>query len=208
MSKDKITAARFYRPSGIVRRPVAAALCIALEKACDRRTRALMRDPRKLKRLRKIVNADYMGYVIHEARAMGEHGTMEGNNFVGVQRQLMVDGTADEESIKLLYGWFGNIITAMGQRYKRGNKTMRLGISIMARGRRALASAWRRWVRWKKVKFEGDELADFDDAFDLGTAFTPSLSKFELREAFRMSDARLKRFAKRAPIATYMTTTR
>lgn len=121
---------------------------------------------------------------------------MEGHNFITDHCQMLIDGTATNESIQLIFGWFGNVMTAMGQRYKNGNKTMRLGIKIMARGRRALSSAWRRWVRWSVVKLEGDEQDEMLDAYDLAIAFAPSLSKIELREAFRLSDARNKRFAR------------
>lgn len=176
----------------------------ACEAVLDARIRSGVRRIQARRKGGKLGRALVIDNAIQEAKALGEHGTMAGNNFVGVHRQLMVDGTADEESIKLLYGWFGNIITAMGERYRRGNKTLRIGMRLMARGRRALASAWRRWVRWKRVKFEGAELAAFEDAFDLGIQFTPSLSKSELRAAFRLSDARHKRFAKRTSIATYM----
>lgn len=176
----------------------------ACEALLDARIRAGVRRIQARRKGGKLARALVIDNAMQEAKALGERGTLAGNNFIGVHRQLLVDGTADEESIKLLYGWFGNIITAMGERYRRGNKTMRLGMLVMARGRRALASAWRRWVRWKKVRFEGGELPDFEDAFDLGIQFTPSLSKIELRAAFRLSDARHKRFAKRASIATYM----
>lgn len=110
---------------------------------------------------RKIIAADLMAHNIKESRALGEQGTMAGNNFVSVHRQLIIDGNGDNESVSLLYGWMGNVMTAMCMRYKRAG-------------------------------FNGEELQDFETAFDLGIQFTPSLSKKELREVFRIADARAK----------------
>lgn len=141
---------------------------------------------------RKIIAADWMAHNIKESRALGEQGTMAGNNFVSVHRQLIIDGNGDNESVSLLYGWMGNVMTAMCMRYKRGNKTMRIGLLVMHRGRKALRGAYRRWQKHKRAGFNGEELQDFEAAFDLGIQFTPSLSKKELREVFRIADARAK----------------
>lgn len=120
--------------------------------------------------------AERMGQAILDMRPMGEEHTMAGNNFVMTHRQLMVDGNATRESLELLYAWMGNVMTAMLLRYKRGNRTMKLGIRAMFEGRQALRKQ--------------TNMQDFETAFDLGIAFTPSLSKWELREVFRLADAR------------------
>lgn len=141
---------------------------------------------------RKIIAADWMAHNIKESRALGEQGTMAGNNFVSVHRQLIIDGNGDNESVSLLYGWMGNMMTAMLMRYQRGNRTMRLGLLVMHRGRKALRGAYRRWQKHKRTGFNGEELQDFEAAFDLGIQVAPSLSKKELREVFRIADARAK----------------
>lgn len=96
------------------------------------------RKPHKAKAGEKLTRA------ITESRAIGEQGAMAGNNFVMIQRQKLIDGHADKEAVSLLYGWIGNMMTAMCLRYKRGNRTMRLGIRAMSKGRKALRAAYRR----------------------------------------------------------------
>lgn len=131
---------------------------------------------RNTKRGKATLAAERMGRAILDLRPMGEAHTMEGNNFVMTHRQLMVDGNATRESLELLYAWMGNVMTAMLLRYKRGNKTMKLGVRAMFAGRQALRKQ--------------SNMEDFETAFDLGIAFTPSLSTLELREVFRLADAR------------------
>lgn len=152
---------------------------------------------RTMRRSTKFARFQKMGRVITEQRAMGEEYVMKGNNFAGVHRQLIIDGTATDESLKLLYGWMGNVSTVMCMRYARGNKTMRLGIKLMMRGRRALNAAYRRSKRLGKIGFAGPELLDFEDAFDLAVAITPSFSKSELREAFKIADERSAKLKQR-----------
>lgn len=130
----------------------------------------------KTKQGKATMAAERMGKAIIDLRPMGDAHTLEGNNFMMMHRQLMVDGNATRESLELLYAWMGNVMTAMLMRYKRGNKTMRVGIRAMFEGRQALR---------KQANMQ-----DFETAFDLGIAFTPSLSKWELREVFRLADAR------------------
>lgn len=130
----------------------------------------------KTKQGKATIAAERMGKAIIDLRPMGEAHTLEGNNFMMTHRQLMVDGNATRESLELLYAWMGNVMTAMLLRYKRGNKTMRIGIRAMFEGRQALRKQ--------------ANMADFETAFDLGIAFTPSLSTWELREVFRLADAR------------------
>lgn len=137
---------------------------------------AKLRKWRNTRQGKATLAAERMGQAILDMRPMGEEHTMAGNNFVMTHRQLMVDGNATRESLELLYAWMGNVMTAMLLRYKRGNKTMKLGIRAMFEGRQALR---------KQTNME-----DFETAFDLGIAFTPSLSKWELREVFRLADAR------------------
>lgn len=130
----------------------------------------------KTKQGKATIAEERMGKAIIDLRPMGEAHTMEGNNFMMTHRQLMVDGNATRESLELLYAWMGNVMTAMLLRYKRGNKTMRIGIRAMFEGRQALRKQ--------------ADMQDFETAFDLGIAFTPSLSTWELREVFRLADAR------------------
>lgn len=137
---------------------------------------AKLRKWRNTRQGKATLAAERMGQAILELRPMGEEHTMAGNNFMMLHRQLMVDGNATQESLELLYAWMGNVMTAMLLRYKRGNKTMKLGIRAMFEGRQALR---------KQANMQ-----DFETAFDLGIAFTPSLSKWELREVFRLADAR------------------
>lgn len=146
----------------------------------------------KTRKGRKIIAGERMATIIKEHRPLGEKGTMAGNNFVSVHRQLIIDGNADGESVSLLYGWMANVMTAMLLRYQRGNKSMRIGLLAMHRGRKALRAAYKRWNTKARVGFNGQELQDFEIAFDLGLQFTPSMSKSELREVFRIADARQK----------------
>lgn len=153
---------------------------------------AYARRAAKTRKGKCIIAGERMAQAIKEQRPLGENGAMAGNNFVAVHRQLIIDGNADGESVLLLYGWMGNIMTAMCLRYRRGNKTMRLGVQAMHRGRKALRAALRRWNKLARVGFSGEELQDFEVAFDLGHGFAPSMSKSELREVFRIADARTK----------------
>ena len=114
-----------------------------------------------------------LGRVINELKPMGEDKTLDGNNFMMLHRQLMVEGNATRESLELLYAWMGNVMTAMLMRKQRGNKTMQVGIRAMFEGRQALR---------KQTNME-----DFETAFDLGIAFIPSLSEWELREVFKLA---------------------
>lgn len=146
----------------------------------------------KTRKGKAIIASERMAHLITEQRALGDHGTMEGNNFVSMHRQLIIDGNGDGESVSMLYGWISNVMTAMCLRYKRGNKSMRLGLLAMHRGRKALRAAFRRCKNLGRAGFNGEELQDFEVAFDLGIQFTPSMSKSELREVFRLSDGRNK----------------
>lgn len=119
-----------------------------------------------------------LGRVINELRPMGEDKTLEGNNFIMLHRQLMVEGNATRESLEILYEWMGNVMTAMLMRKQRGNKTMRVGIRAMFEGRQALR---------KQTNME-----NFETAFDLGIAFIPSLSEWELREVLKLAAKRYK----------------
>jgi len=116
---------------------------------------------------------------------------MEGNNFVMLQRQKLIDGHADKEAVSLLYGWIGNMMTAMCLRYKRGNRTMRLGIRVMSKGRKALRHVYR------GNPFSDEGRDDFEVAFDLALEFAPSLSKSELRQCFALADGRAQQHKQR-----------
>lgn len=133
---------------------------------------------RNTKRGKSTLAGARLGRVINELRPMGEDKTLEGNNFVMMHRQLMVEGNATRESLELLYAWMGNVMTAMLMRKQRGNKTMKLGIRAMFEGRQALRKQ--------------ANMADFETAFDLGIAFIPSLSELELREVFKLAAKRDK----------------
>lgn len=132
----------------------------------------------RTKRGKSTLAGARMGRVINELKPMGEANTMEGNNFVMMHRQLMVDGNATRESLELLYAWMGNVMTAMLMRKQRGNKTMAVGIRAMFEGRQALRKQ--------------TNMQDFETAFDLGIAFIPSLSEWELREVFKLAAKRDK----------------
>lgn len=176
------------------------ARCTVRRHALDAMARVKLRQYAKTRKGRAVLAGNHMAYAITEHAAMGADGTMQGNNFILTQRQILMDGNADQECVAVLYIWLGNVLQAMANRYKRGNKTMRLGVAVCATGRRALRKANSRLQRLGKAGFSVLELSDFEQAIDLGLEFAPSLSKVELREVFRQADMRKCSFDERMQV--------